>query len=176
MITVSDEGQRSIPVTLYPNNHSDAQLMGTENTNTEGDATFSITATLTIKKSGGAELAGKSFLFTVVNNDTKAVNKVSVTCEADSDGKSASGTVTLKLPAGIYSITEDAKWAYRYNAAYSVSYKSASTKNPADYTENTAVAVTLVGYTDAVVTCTNTKKSGLKGWLFSETGKDNLFD
>ena len=176
VITVSDEGQRSIPVTLYPNNHSDAQLMGTENTNTEGDATFSITATLTIKKSGGAELAGKSFLFTVVNNDTKTVNKVSVTCEADSDGKSASGTVTLKLPAGIYSVTEDAKWAYRYNAAYSVSYKSASTKNPADYTENTAVAVTLVGYTDAVVTCTNTKKSGLKGWLFSETGKDNLFD
>lgn len=176
VITVSDEGQRSIPVTLYPNNHSDAQLMGTENTNTEGDATFSITATLTIKKSGGAELAGKSFLFTVVNSDTKTVNKVSVTCEADSDGKSASGTVTLKLPAGIYSVTEDAKWAYRYNAAYSVSYKSASTKNPADYTENTAVAVTLVGYTDAVVTCTNTKKSGLKGWLFSETGKDNLFD
>lgn len=176
VITVSDEGQRSIPVTLYPNNHSDAQLMGTENTNTEGDATFSITATLTIKKSGGAELAGKSFLFTVVNNDTKTVNKVSVACEADSDGKSASGTVTLKLPAGIYSVTEDAKWAYRYNAAYSVSYKSASTKNPADYTENTAVAVTLVGYTDAVVTCTNTKKSGLKGWLFSETGKDNLFD
>ena len=175
VITVSDEGQRSIPVTLYPNNHSDAQLMGTENTNTEGDATFSVTATLTIKKSGGAELAGKSFLFTVVNNDTKAVNKVSVTCETDSAGKSASGTVTLKLPAGIYSVTEDAKWAYRYNAAYSVSYKSASTKNPADYTENTAVAVTLVGYTDAVVTCTNTKKSDLKGWLFSETGKDNLF-
>lgn len=175
VITVSDEGQRSIPVTLYPNNHSDAQLMGTENTNTEGDATFSVTATLTIKKSGGAELAGKSFLFTVVNNDTKAVNKVSVTCENDSAGKSASGTVTLKLPAGIYSVTEDAKWAYRYNAAYSVSYKSASTKNPADYTENTAVAVTLVGYTDAVVTCTNTKKSDLKGWLFSETGKDNLF-
>lgn len=176
VITVSDEGQRSIPVTLYPNDHSDAQLMGTENTNPEGDATFSITATLTIKKSGGAELAGKSFLFTVVNRDTKTVNKVSVTCETDSDGKSASGTVTLKLPAGIYSITEDAKWAYRYNAAYSVSYKSASTKNPADYTENTTVAVTLVGYTDAVVTCTNTKKSGLKGWLFSETGKDNLFD
>ena len=175
VITVSDEGQRSIPVTLYPNNHSDAQLMGTENTNTEGDATFSVTATLTIKKSGGAELAGKSFLFTVVNNDTKVVNKVSVTCENDSAGKSASGTVTLKLPAGIYSVTEDAKWAYRYNAAYSVSYKSASTKNPADYTENTAVAVTLVGYTDAVVTCTNTKKSDLKGWLFSETGKDNLF-
>ena len=55
---------------LYPNNHSDAQMMGTENTNTESDATFSITATLTIKKSGGAELAGKSFLFTVVNSDT----------------------------------------------------------------------------------------------------------
>ena len=96
------EGQRSIPVTLYLNYHSDAQMMGTENTNTEGDATFSITATLTIKKSGGAELAGKSFLFTVVNSDTKTVNKVSVTCKANSDGKSASGTVTLKLLAGIY--------------------------------------------------------------------------
>lgn len=176
VITVSDKGQESIPVTLYPNNHSDAQLMGTENTNTEGDATFSITATLTIKKSGGAELAGKSFLFTVVNGDTKTVNKVFVTCETDSAGKSASGTVTLKLPAGIYSVTEDEKWAYRYNAAYSVSYKSASTENPADYTENTAVAVTLVGYTDAVVTCTNTEKSGLKGWLYSETGKENLFE
>lgn len=176
VITVSDEGQRSIPVTLYPNNHSDAQLMGTENTNPEGDATFSITATLTIKKSGGAELAGKSFLFTVVNNDTKAVSKVSITCEAAADGTSASGTVTLKLPAGVYSVTEDEQWAYRYDAEYSVGYKSTSADTSADYTKNTAVAVTLVGYTDAAVTCTNTKKDGLKGWLFSETGKENLFD
>lgn len=173
--TATGVGQENVSVTLYPDDNSEVQLMGTENTDTQGDAIFSITAALTIKKSGSAELAGQSFLFIVTNNDTKAVSKVSVTCEAASDGKSASGTVTLKLPAGIYSVTEDAKWAYRYNAAYSVSYKSASTKNPADYTENTAVAVTLVGYTDAVVTCTNTKKSGLKGWLFSETGKDNLF-
>lgn len=176
VITVSDEGQRSIPVTLYPNNHSDAQLMGTENTDTQGDAIFSITAMLTIEKTGGVELDGQSFLFTVINNDTKAVSKVSITCEAAADGTSASGTVTLKLPAGVYSVTEDEQWAYRYNATYSVSYKTTSADTSAGYTENTAVAVTLVGYTDAAVTCTNTKKDGLKGWLFSETGKENLFD
>lgn len=174
--TVTGEGQKNVPVTLYPDDHSEAQLMGTENTDTQGDAVFSITATLTIKKFGSAELAGQSFLFTVINNDTKAVSKVSITCEAAADGTSASGTVTLKLPAGVYSVTEDEQWAYRYNATYSVSYKTTSTDTSADYTENTAVAVTLVGYTDAAVTCTNTEKTGLKGWLSAGTHNENLFD
>lgn len=174
--TSTGVGQENVSVTLYPDDHSEVQLMGTENTDTQGDAIFSITAALTIKKSGSAELAGQSFLFIVTNNDTKAVSKVSVTCEAASDGKSASGTVTLKLPAGVYTVTEDSNWAYRYDAEYSVCYKSTSADTTADYTTNTAVAVSSVRYTGAEDTCTNAKKTGLRGWLFSGTHKENLFD
>ena len=174
--TVTGEGQKNVPVTLYPDDHSEAQLMGTENTDTQGNAVFSITATLTIEKTGGVELDGQSFLFTVTNTDTKVVNTVAVTCAATEDGSAAAGTVALKLSAGVYSVTEDEQWAYRYDAKYSVSYKTTSADTSAGYIENTAVAVTLVGYTDAAVTCTNTEKTGLKGWLSAGTHNENLFD
>ena len=40
---------------------------------------------------------------------------------------------------------------------------------------NTAVSVSQVGATDAKVVCTNTEKSGLKGWLWSATHNENQF-
>lgn len=175
--TVTGEGQSSIPVTLYPDDNSEAKLMGTKNTDTQGNAVFTISAALTIEKRGGAELAGESFLFAVTNTDSdiKTVNIVSVTCDATEDGTAAVGSVTLLLPAGVYSVTEDEGWAYRYNAAYTVSYTEA-TDGMDGYTENTAVAVSPIGCTGVKVTCTNTKKSGLNGWLYDDAHKENLFD
>lgn len=175
--TVTGEGQRSIPVTLYPDDNSEAKLMGTKNTDIQGNAVFTISAALTIEKRGGAELAGQSFLFAVTNTDSdiKTVNIVSVTCDATEDGTAAVGSVTLLLPAGVYSVTEDEGWAYRYNAAYTVSYTEA-TDGMDGYTENTAVAVSPIGCTGVKVTCTNTEKSRLSGWLYDDAHKENLFD
>ncbi len=172
--TATGVGQENVPVTLYPDDHSEAQLMGTENSDIHGNAVFTISAALTIEKRGGAELAGQSFLFTVTNDDdVKTV--VPVTCSATEDGTAATGSVTLLLPAGVYSVTEDEGWAYRYNAAYTVSYTEAAV-NMDGYTKNTAVAVSPTGCAGVTVTCTNTEKNGLHSWLYDGAHKENLFN
>ncbi len=171
--TAAGKGQENILVTLYPDDNSAAKLMGTEQTDAEGDAVFAITSALTIEKRGGTELAGESFLFTVTNRETEETQTVSLTCLAAEDGTAATGSVTLLLPAGIYSVTEDETWAYRYSAEYTVSYAVTAAD---DCLTNTAVAVTPVGSTGAEVTCTNTEKSNMNGWINDAAHKENIFD
>lgn len=175
-VTVSNVSQSSIPVTLYPDNRTGVEQLGEKNTDEQGNAVFYFNGTLAIEKTGTAELDGESFLFTVTNTDTKETQTVSLTCEAGEDGKTASGSVTLLLPAGTYSVTEDAAWAYRYNAGYTVSYAVTAANSKSDYLTNNNVAVTPIGSTGAKVTCTNEKKGGLKGWLNDAAHNENIFN
>lgn len=169
--TSGSDNQQSVPVTLYPDSNSEAVAIDTQPTNSDGNATFYFNAaSLTIEKTGGAELAGQTFLFTVKGEGI--TKTVSVTCVASEDGTSASGSVTLLLPAGSYSVTEDEAWAYRYNAVYEVYYGSTVSKDGV----STAVSVSQVGSADAKVVCTNTEKSGLKGWLWTAAHNENKFD
>ena len=171
---VEAKGQVGVPVTLYPEDSSSAEAMGKESTDAQGDAVFAITAALTIEKTGSAELAGQSFLFAVTDNDSGSVMTVPVACSAAEDG-TATGSVTLLLPAGAYSVTEDEGWAYRYDAHYTVSYAAAPASMDG-YAGNTAVAVSPIGYTGAKVACANSEKSGLSGWLNDGAHIENLFD
>ena len=175
-VTVSNVSQSSIPVTLYPDNRTGVEQLGEENTDGQGNATFYFNGALTIEKAGTAELDGEPFLFTVINTDTEKIQTVSLVCEASEDGKTASGSVTLLLPAGTYSVTEDGTWAYRYTAGYTVSYAVTAVNSKDKYLANNNVAVTLIGNTGAKVTCTNEKKDGLKGWLNDAINKENIFD
>ena len=175
-VTVSNVSQSSIPVTLYPDNRTGVEQLGEENTNKQGNAIFYFNGTLTIEKTGIAELAGEPFLFTVTNTDTEKTQTVSVACKASEDGNTASGSVTLLLPAGTYSVTEDAAWAYRYSAGYKVSYAVTAANSKDKYLTNDNVAVTPIGNTGAKVTCTNEKKDSLKGWLNDAVNKENIFN
>ena len=166
------DNQKDVPVTLYPDSNSEAVAIDTEPTDIDGNAIFYFNAaSLTIEKTGGADLAGQTFLFTV--KGTGVEKTVSITCKASEDGSSASGSVTLLLPAGIYSVTEDRDWAYRSDTpAYQVCYgKSVSTED-----SNTSVKVSQISSAAAKVICTNTQKAGLKGWLWASTHKENLFN
>ncbi|MGO5024262.1 hypothetical protein ACTQ4E_14430 [Lawsonibacter sp. LCP25S3_G6] len=165
------DNQKDVPVTLYPDSNSEAVAIDTKPTDIEGNATFYFNAaSLTIEKTGGADLVGQTFLFTVQGTGVKKT--VSVTCEASKDSSSASGSVTLLLPAGIYSVTEDLNWAYRSNTpAYQVCYGNVESSD-----NNASVKVSQIGSAAAKVICTNTQKAGLKGWLWASTHKENLFN
>lgn len=164
------DNQKDVPVTLYPDSNSEAVAIDTKPTDIEGNATFYFNAaSLTIEKTGGADLVGQTFLFTVQGTGVKKT--VSVTCEASKDGSPASGSVTLLLPAGIYSVTEDMAWAYRSTPAYQVCYGNVESSD-----NNTSVKVSQIGSAAAKVICTNTQKAGLKGWLWASTHNENLFN
>ncbi len=168
-VTSGSDDQENIPVTLYPDDHSEAKPIGVEDTNKNGDAVFYFgSIPLTIKKTGGAELAGQTFLFTVSGGDWEKT--VAVTCKLDEGGKTASGTETILLPAGSYSVAEDAAWAYRYDVSYKVFY---GTKESEDSHES--VSVSQVGNAMAQVVCTNTPRSGLRSWLFAAAHNENQF-
>lgn len=174
--TAGSSNQSDVGVTLYSddsNNSEKSKTIGTENTNTGGDAIFYLYAELTVEKKASADLANQSFLFKVANQDNTVTKTVSLTCVESEDGSSSK--VTMLLPAGVYSVTEDADWAYRYDADYAVSYETTCEEGK-EYSQNTKVAVSPVGNTGAKVICTNTEKSDLKGWLFSDTHNENLFD
>ena len=80
-----------------------------------GDALFTFTGRITITKTVmDPRAAGQTFSFTVSNGtDTRAV---SIQMPEESENGTYTGTATINVPFGSYTVTEDAGWAWRYSA------------------------------------------------------------
>lgn len=142
-------------------------------TNAQGNAVFDFDAVLTlVKRTKDSAAAGQTFALTVEDagpvapGQTPATRMVFVDMPAapDADGF-YSARVTLAMPVGRYKVSEDAAWAWRYEATIECPQ---GTIDPAD---PSSAVLDLVS--PATVTCTNTLKDS--SWLDGSVRAKNEF-
>lgn len=118
--------QKSVPVDLYTPGSQIGSPVATDTTRdksemvsgvnlVEGDALFTFTGRITITKTAtDARAAGQLFTFTISNDtDTRTV---SLQLPEESTNGVYTKTVTVNVPFGNYTVTEDEGWAWRYDA------------------------------------------------------------
>lgn len=119
--------QKNIPVDLYTPGSQIGSPVATDTTRANeetvndvqleaGDALFTFSGRISItKRTTDAKAVGQSFTFTVAGPDNIS-RKVSVTVGEQASGGYYSGTTSIKVPFGDYTVTEDEPWAWRYGA------------------------------------------------------------
>lgn len=126
-----------------------------------GNAVFNFAATHTLKiakQTQDSWAKGKAFRFKVSRADMdgnaleERTVEVAVSPDAQhrDDGTWYSGAIELAVPAGIYTVEEDAAWAWRYSSQIGV-----PGKQPGDKAQATISAASSAN--DATFTCTNTR-------------------
>ena len=126
-----------------------------------GNAVFDFAATHTlkiVKQTQDSWAKGKTFRFKVARADMDGKpleeRTVEVTVSPDAQHKDGgtwySGAIELAVPAGIYTVEEDAAWAWRYSSQIGV-----PGKQPGDKAQATISAASSAN--DATFTCTNTR-------------------
>lgn len=123
--------QTDIPVELYTPGSQMGSPVATDTTRSKnegvnlpnggtvdlvaGDALFTFSGRITITKTvTDPRAAGQTFSFTVSNGtDTRAV---SIQMPEEPENGTYTGTATINVPFGSYTVTEDAGWAWRYSA------------------------------------------------------------
>ena len=126
-----------------------------------GNAVFNFAATHTLKiakQTQDSWAKGKTFRFKVSRADMdgnaleERTVEVAVSPDAQhrDDGTWYSGAIELAVPAGIYTVEEDAAWAWRYSSQIGV-----PGKQPGDKAQATISAASSAN--DATFTCTNTR-------------------
>ena len=126
-----------------------------------GNAVFDFAATHTlkiVKQTQDSWAKGKTFRFKVsrADMDGKPLEErtVEVTVSPDAQHKDGgtwyTGAIELAVPAGIYTVEEDAAWAWRYSSQIGV-----PGKQPGDKAQATISAASSAN--DATFTCTNTR-------------------
>ena len=126
-----------------------------------GNAVFDFAATHTLKiveQTQDSWAKGKTFRFKVARADMDGKpleeRTVEVTVSPDAQHKDGgtwySGAIELAVPAGIYTVEEDAAWAWRYSSQIGV-----PGKQPGDKAQATISAASSAN--DATFTCTNTR-------------------
>lgn len=152
----SGSGEGSFELT----NRLDYKLTG-DGTQGDGNAVFDFAATHTlkiVKQTQDSWAKGKTFRFKVsrADMDGNALDErtVEVTVSSDAQLKDGSawysGAIELAVPAGIYTVEEDAAWAWRYSSQIGV-----PGKQPGDKAQATISAASSAN--DATFTCTNTR-------------------
>lgn len=126
-----------------------------------GNAVFDFAATHTlkiVKQTQDSWAKGKTFRFKVsrADMDGKPLEErtVEVAVSPDAQHKDGgtwyTGAIELAVPAGIYTVEEDAAWAWRYSSQIGV-----PGKQPGDKAQATISAASSAN--DATFTCTNTR-------------------
>ena len=152
----SGSGEGSFELT----NRLDYKLTG-DGTQGDGNAVFDFAATHTlkiVKQTQDSWAKGKTFRFKVSRTDMDGKplgeRTVEVTVSPDAQWKDGSawysGAIELAVPAGIYTVEEDAAWAWRYSSQIGV-----PGKQPGDKAQATISAASSAN--DATFTCTNTR-------------------
>lgn len=150
----SGSGEGSFELT----NRLDYKLTG-DGTQGDGNAVFDFAATHTlkiVKQTQDSWAKGKTFRFKVSQTDMDGKplgeRTVEVTVSPDAQWKDGSawysGAIELAVPAGIYTVEEDAAWAWRYSSQIGV-----PGKQPGDKAQATISAASSAN--DATFTCTN---------------------
>lgn len=150
----SGSGEGSFELT----NRLDYKLTG-DGTQGDGNAVFDFAATHTlkiVKQTQDSWAKGKTFRFKVSQTDMDGKplgeRTVEVTVSPDAQLKDGSawysGAIELTVPAGIYTVEEDAAWAWRYSSQIGV-----PGKQPGDKAQATISAASSAN--DATFTCTN---------------------
>lgn len=150
----SGSGEGSFELT----NRLDYKLTG-DGTQGDGNAVFDFAATHTlkiVKQTQDSWAKGKTFRFKVSQTDMDGKplgeRMVEVTVSPDAQLKDGSawysGAIELTVPAGIYTVEEDAAWAWRYSSQIGV-----PGKQPGDKAQATISAASSAN--DATFTCTN---------------------
>lgn len=143
----------------------------------DGNAVFNFAQThaLTIvKKTTDASAMGQTFRFKVTRKasegspaETRMV-EVKVSEQRDENGEACYvGSVQFTAPAGIYTVEEDAAWAWRYQGELSTPGKA-----PGKTAELTISSASSVG--DTVVTCVNTRAKDK--WVDGGSRAKNVWD
>lgn len=133
--TATREAQVNVPVNLYSTGSTigtDAPIASattaetpsmdaeTEQEIKPGDALFTFSGRITItKRTSDPNAAGKTFFFTVADQDTGIDGgsaTVAVKVDAEAQNGVYTGSTTLAVPFGNYTVTEDGGWAWRYGA------------------------------------------------------------
>lgn len=157
-------------VAVFPKGGTDK--LGQKATDAQGDALFMFDGALTIAKTtDDPQAAGKAFAFTVQDRASGEVRTMLVTCDdvPSSEGM-YTGRATLSLPFGVYTVKEDAGWAWRYSATLSFEGENATA---AGLDVTIATAGTVEG---AVVSGTNKRGAGAQSyWLDGEDYARNVF-
>lgn len=141
-------------------NRLDFKLTG-DGAQGDGNAVFDFAATHTlkiVKQTQDSWAKGKTFRFKVsqADMDGKPLGErtVEVTVSPDAQWKDGSawysGAIELAVPAGIYTVEEDAAWAWRYSSQIGV-----PGKQPSDKAQATISAASSAN--DTTFTCTNTR-------------------
>lgn len=152
----SGSGEGSFDLT----NRLDFKLTG-DGAQGDGNAVFDFAATHTlkiVKQTQDSWAKGKTFRFKVsqADMDGKPLGErtVEVTVSPDAQWKDGSawysGAIELAVPAGIYTVEEDAAWAWRYSSQIGV-----PGKQPGDKAQATISAASSAN--DTTFTCTNTR-------------------
>ena len=152
----SGSGEGSFELT----NRLDSKLTGADGQG-DGNAVFDFAATHTlkiVKQTQDSWAKGKTFRFKVSRADMDGIaleeRTVEVTVLPDAQRKDGaawySGAIELAVPAGIYTVEEDAAWAWRYSSQIGV-----PGKQPGDKAQATISAASSAN--DATFTCTNTR-------------------
>lgn len=143
----------------------------------DGNAVFNFAQThaLTIvKKTTDASAMGQTFRFKVTRKasegspaETRMV-EVKVSEQRDENGEACYvGSVQFAAPVGIYTVEEDAAWAWRYQGELSTPGKA-----PGKTAELTISSASSVG--DTVVTCVNTRAKDK--WVDGGSRAKNVWD
>ena len=127
-ITGNETPQTNIPVELYTPGSQIGSPVATDTTRDKndntgptplvtGDALFTFSGRITITKTATDEkAAGQVFSFTISNADGTDTRTVSLQMPEKPTNGVYSNTVTVNVPFGNYTVTEDEGWAWRYGA------------------------------------------------------------
>lgn len=120
--------QKNIPVELYTPGSQIGSPVATDTTRDKsetvndvelvaGDALFTFSGRITITKTATDEkAAGQVFSFTISNAGGTETRTVSLQLPEEPTNGVYSKTVTVNVPFGNYTVTEDKGWAWRYGA------------------------------------------------------------
>lgn len=120
--------QTGIPVELYTPGSQVGSPVATDTTRAgkddsgvialeAGDALFTFSGRITItKRTTDPKAAGQTFAFTVRAADGTESRTVSVTVGDTASNGVFSGMASIRVPFGSYMVSEDAAWAWRYDA------------------------------------------------------------
>ncbi len=101
------EFTEGIKVNVYSNTNIEEKILGTANTDVNGDATINFYGEIVITKNAGNEDSIKDlFIYEILDKDNNVINEVLI-----SQGESK----TVIVPYGNYTIRPRLNWAWRYN-------------------------------------------------------------
>lgn len=159
-----------------------ANLYGDGDEQHDGYAVFEFTdSPLKLTKNAPADRKGETFLFQVERADKTKSWTVPVTCDSDvTDSEGAvtgcTGSATINLPIGTYSVTEAENWAWALAPVYTVRVAGVL-QEASDAHKAVALPPLPAGTAHAAeVVCTNSVLPGAAQWSWQTGRKKNLFD